>query len=192
MLIAVGLYVGMIKRIFMDRKEPSSAWTSVLGLRPFDFWTAFDFVRSQIGVPPKDFVELYSTLGGMPRYLLYVSRYYRRDSVEVLRGLFFDEFAPLREESLNVLRLEFGRFHHAHFLILEAVSLGYVTPKDISDKTGIKLLTVKVVYRISEEFFNFWFRFIYHNYTALGKTPRGSLGALKLSFQLSWVKPPGE
>ncbi|MEO2152791.1 MAG: ATP-binding protein, partial [Thermococcus sp.] len=97
------------------------------------------------------------------------------------------------------LKLEFGRFYRAHFSILEAVSLGHVTPKEISDKTGMKLLTVgkylseltnhfeyltrevpvtenplktrKVIYRIRDEFFNFWFRFVYHNYTALEENP---------------------
>ncbi|WP_099209225.1 ATP-binding protein [Thermococcus henrietii] len=211
MLIAVGSYVGMIKRIFMDRKEPLfgrvDEWVK---LRPFDFWTSFDFVRSQVSVPPRDFVELYSALGGMPRYLLYVPRYYRGDSLEALKALFFDEFAPLREEGLNVLKLEFGRFYRAHFSILEAVSLGYVTPKEISDKTGIKLLTVgkylseltnhfeyltrevpvtenplktrKVIYRIIDEFFNFWFRFVYHNYTSLEENPEKVFERFKTEF----------
>ncbi len=211
MLIAVGSYVGMIKRIFMDRKEPLfgrvDEWVK---LRPFDFWASFDFVRSQVSVPPRDFVELYSALGGMPRYLLYVPRYYLGDSLEALKALFFDEFAPLREEGLNVLKLEFGRFYRAHFSILEAVSLGYVTPKEISDKTGMKLLTVgkylseltnhfeylkrevpvtenplktrKVIYRISDEFFNFWFRFVYHNYTALEEDPGKVFERFKAEF----------
>jgi len=42
MLIAVGSYVGMIKRIFMDRKEPlfgrADEW---MKLKPFDFWGAY-------------------------------------------------------------------------------------------------------------------------------------------------------
>ncbi|WP_457752403.1 ATP-binding protein [Thermococcus sp.] len=200
MFIAVGSYVGMIKRIFMDRKEPlfgrADEW---MKLKPFDFWTAWGFVRSLVEINPRHFVELYSALGGMPRYLLYVPRYYRGDSIEAIRGLFFDEFAPLREEGLNVLKLEFGRYYRSYFSILEAVSLGYVTPKEISDGTGLKPLTVgkylseltnhyeylvrevpvtenplktrKVAYRISDEFFNFWFRFIYHNYTALEEDP---------------------
>ncbi|NJE60599.1 ATP-binding protein [Thermococcus sp. 21S7] len=211
MLIAVGSYVGMIKRIFMDRKEPLfgrvDEWVK---LRPFDFWTAFDFVHSHVDVPPSDFIELYSALGGMPRYLLYVPRYYQGDSLKALKALFFDEFAPLREEGLNVLKLEFGRFYRAHFSILEAVSLGHVTPKEISDKTGMKLLTVgkylseltnhyeylrrevpvtenplktrKVAYRISDEFFNFWFRFIYHNYTALEEDPGRVFDRFKTEF----------
>ena len=141
--IAVGSYVGMIKRLFMDSKEPLfgrvDEWVK---LRPFDFWTSFNFMRSLVDVPPMDFVELFSALGGMPRYLLYIPRYYQGNSIEALKSLFFDDFAPLREEGLNVLKLEFGRFYRAHFSILEAVSLGYVTPKEISDKTGMKLLTV--------------------------------------------------
>ncbi|MCD6373799.1 MAG: ATP-binding protein [Thermococcus sp.] len=210
-LIAVGSYVGMIKRIFMDRKEPLfgrvDEW---IKLRPFDFWTAWKFVRSLIDVNPKDFVELYSALGGMPRYLLYVPRYYSGNTLEALWGIFFDEFAPLREEGLNVLKLEFGRFYRAHFSILEAVSLGHVTPKEISDKTGMKLLTVgkylseltnhfeyltkevpvtenplktrRVAYRISDEFFNFWFRFVYHNYTALEEDPGKVFERFKAEF----------
>ena len=211
MLIAVGSYVGMIKRIFMDRKEPlfgrADEW---MKLKPFDFWTAWGFVRSLVEIIPKDFVELYSALGGMPRYLLYVPRYYRGDSVEAIKGLFFDEFAPLREEGLNVLKLEFGRFYRSYFSILEAVSLGRVTPKEISDGTGLKPLTVgkylseltnhyeylvrevpvtenplktrKVAYRISDEFFNFWFRFIYHNYTALEENPERVFERFRAEF----------
>ncbi|NJE00578.1 ATP-binding protein [Thermococcus sp. JdF3] len=211
MLIAVGSYVGMIKRIFMERKEPlfgrADEW---IRLKPFDFWTAWGFVRSLVDINPRDFVGLYSALGGMPRYLLYVPRYYSGDSVETLWRLFFDEFAPLREEGLNVLKLEFGRFYRAYFSILEAVSLGYVTPKEISDKTGMKLLTVgkylseltnhyeyltrevpvtenplktrKVAYRVSDEFFNFWFRFIYHNYTALEEDPERVFERFKSEF----------
>ncbi len=195
-LIAVGSYVGMMKRIFMDNKEPLfgrvDEW---IKLRPFDFWTAYDFVNTFADMPLNHFVELYSALGGMPRYLLYLKRYYTGNVAETLNNLFFDEFAPLREEGLNTLKLEFGRFYRSYFSILEAVSLGYVTPKEISDKTGLKLLTVgkylseltnhyeylrrevpvtedprktrKVSYRVADEFFNFWFRFVYHNYTYL-------------------------
>jgi len=167
-------------------------------------------VRSLVEIIPKDFVELYSALGGMPRYLLYVPRYYRGDSVEAIMGLFFDELAPLREEGLNVLKLEFGRFYRSYFSILEAVSLGRVTPKEISDGTGLKPLTVgkylseltnhyeylvrevpvtenplktrKVAYRISDEFFNFWFRFIYHNYTALEENPERVFERFRAEF----------
>ncbi|ALM74590.1 ATP-binding protein [Thermococcus barophilus] len=195
-LIAVGSHVGMMKRIFMDNKEPLfgrvDEW---IKLRPFDFWTTYDFVNTFANVPPNHFVELYSALGGMPRYLLYLKRYYTGNVAETLNNLFFDEFAPLREEGLNTLKLEFGRFYRSYFSILEAVSLGYATPKEISDKTGLKLLTVgkylseltnhyeylrrevpvtedprktrKVSYRVADEFFNFWFRFVYHNYTYL-------------------------
>ncbi|MFA4701711.1 ATP-binding protein [Pyrococcus kukulkanii] len=212
MLIAVGSYVGMIKRIFMDRKEPLfgrvDEW---IKLKPFDFWNSWTFVRSLIKISPEDFVELYSALGGMPKYLLYLPRYHRGDVFNTLKALFFDEFAPLREEGLNVLKLEFGRFYRAYFSILEAVSLGYVTPKEISDKTGMKILTVgkylseltnnyeyltrevpvtenplktrKVAYRIKDEFFNFWFRFIYHNYTMLEENPEKVFEKFKREFQ---------
>ena len=190
MLVIVGSFVGLIKRIFMDKKEPLfgrvDEW---IKLKPFDFFTAYDFVK----IPIEDFIPLYSALGGMPKYLLYVQDYYDGNVLRTLERLFFDEFAPLREEGLNVLKLEFGRYYRSYFSILEAVSLGCTTPKEISDKTGLKLLTVNkylseltnhyeylvketpvtetksrvVAYRIRENFLNFWFRFVYHNYTRL-------------------------
>ncbi|MDI3474692.1 MAG: uncharacterized protein PWQ79_1130 [Thermococcaceae archaeon] len=192
-LLAVGSYVGMIKRLFMDRKEPLFGRVDeFMKLKPFDFWKAYGFVREFAGVSPQDFVELYSALGGMPRYLLYLKRYYSGNARKTLDDLFFDEFAPLTEEGFNVLKLEFGRYYRSYFSILEAVSLGHVTPKEISDRTGLKLLTVgkylseltnhyeylirevpatenpgktrKVAYSLRDEFFNFWFRFVYHNY----------------------------
>ncbi|WP_293255898.1 hypothetical protein [Palaeococcus sp. (in: euryarchaeotes)] len=49
----------------------------------------------------------------MPRYLLYLKRYYTGNVAETLNNLFFDEFAPLREEGLNTLKLEFGRFYRS-------------------------------------------------------------------------------
>ncbi|ASJ15837.1 ATPase [Thermococcus chitonophagus] len=212
MLIAVGSYVGMIKRIFMDRKEPLFGRVDeLIKLKPFDFWNSWTFVRSRIEISPEDFVELYSALGGMPKYLLYLPRYHKGNALETLKALFFDEFAPLREEGLNVLKLEFGRFYRAYFSILEAVSLGYVTPKEISDKTGMKILTVgkylseltnnyeylarevpvtenpvktrRVAYRIKDEFFNFWFRFIYHNYTMLEENPEKVFEKFKAEFR---------
>ena len=195
-LLAIGSYVGMIKRIFMDRKEPLfgrvDEWVK---LKPFDFWKAYGFVRGFVDVSPGNFVELYSVLGGMPRYLLYLRHYYGGDVIGTIEKLFLDEFAPLREEGLNVLKLEFGRYYRSYFSILEAVSLGHMTPKEISDRTGLRILTVgkylseltnhyeylkreipatedprktrKVAYSIRDEFFNFWFRFVYHNYQHL-------------------------
>ncbi len=195
-LLAIGSYVGMIKRIFMDRKEPLfgrvDEW---MKLKPFDFWEAYGFVKGFANVSPRDFVELYSVLGGMPRYLLYLGHYYGGNVIAAIEKLFLDEFAPLREEGLNVLKLEFGRYYRSYFSILEAISLGHVTPKEIGDRTGLKILTVgkylseltnhykylkrevpatedpnktrKVVYSIRDEFFNFWFRFVYHNYQHL-------------------------
>ena len=45
----------------------------------------------------------------MPRYLLYLRHYYGGNVIETIENIFLDEFAPLREEGLNVLKLEFGR-----------------------------------------------------------------------------------
>ncbi|WP_297500241.1 ATP-binding protein [Thermococcus sp.] len=45
------------------------------------------------------------------------------------------------------------------------------------------LKTRKVAYRITDEFFNFWFRFIYHNSTALEEEPERVFEDFKSEFQ---------
>ncbi len=191
MIIAIGSYVGMMKRLFYEKKEPLFGRTDLmLNLKPFNFMQTYGFLRHiGLNVEKEEALRIYSMLGGVPKYLLYLMQFDLKTHKDVLENLFLDQPRILAEEGKNVLVQEFGSEHKGYFSILEAISLGKVLPKEISDYTNLEKDTVakylhelyyeyEIVkkefpvteekardtrYFIKDNFFNFWFRFIYRN-----------------------------
>jgi len=109
-----------------------------------------------------------------------------------LKTLLFRDFAPLKEEAKSTLIEEFGSEHPSYFSILEAVALGNSEMTTIANKSGIKVKSItkylgqlvrdfrylnyevpitearpwkskKGRYFLSDNFFKFWFRYVYRN-----------------------------
>lgn len=190
MFIVIGSYVGMIKRIFQGDKEPLFGRATLLyNLMPFCFSDSHTFLRGFYDLDTKEAMKFYFILGGVPKYLLLAGEFGTPDADKTFKKLFIDT-RILMEEGMNILKLEFGTEHKSYFSILEAIASGKATPKDISDYTGIQASTVskylhellhdyEIVkkeepviktkarsgrYFLNDNFFNFWFRFIYKNY----------------------------
>ncbi|MEW6062919.1 MAG: ATP-binding protein [Nanoarchaeota archaeon] len=191
MLIVIGSYVGLMKRLFRDSKKPLfGRLTQQINLKQFSFRDSFKVMKSLKKLRIKEAIEVYSFLGGIVKYIIYLEEYWKNINF-FIENCFLKEFAPLREEGRQILSLEFGRYRKSYFSILEAISLGNTKPIEISNKTGLKILTInkylyeltneyeflekitpvtenelktrKVFYKIKDNFFNFWFRFIYKN-----------------------------
>ena len=190
MFIVIGSYVGMMKRIFQGDKEPLfGRATLLLNLKPFSFSDSYQFLSGFLKLDIIEAMKFYFILGGVPKYLLLATEFGKPDAIETFKRLFIDT-GILMEEGTNILRLEFGTDHKNYFSIIEAISVGKATPKDISDYIGIPSTTVskylhellynyEVIvkqepiikirarsarYFIYDNFFNFWFRFIYKNH----------------------------
>ena len=115
-----------------------------------------------------------------------------KDLFSVLKMLLFRDFAPLKEEAKSVLTEEFGSEHPSYFSILESVALGNSEMTTIANKSGINIKSIskylgllvkdfgyldyetpvtedkpwkskKGRYFLSDNFFRFWFRYIYRN-----------------------------
>lgn len=115
-----------------------------------------------------------------------------KDIFSALRVLLFRDFAPLRDEAKSVLSEEFGSEHPSYFSILEAVALGNSEMTTIANKSGINIKSISKYlgllvkdfgyldyevpitenkpwkskrgrYALSDNFFRFWFRYIYRN-----------------------------
>lgn len=115
-----------------------------------------------------------------------------KDIFSALHTLLLRDFAPLKEEAKSVLAEEFGSEHPSYFSILEAVALGNSEMTTIANKSGINIKSISkylgllvkdfgyldyVVpitekkpwkskrgrYFLSDNFFKFWFRYIYRN-----------------------------
>jgi len=197
MFLIIGSYVGMIKKIFKDTKEPLFGRATMLfNIKPFSFFDSFTFLKAFFDLEIEAASKFYFIFGGVPKYLLLAGQMGTDDPVETLKKLFIDT-RILAEEGRNILTLEFGSEHRSYFSILEAISSGNATPKEISDYTGLEpgavskylhelvtnyeiVINEKPVimsrmrdtrYFLVDNFFNFWFRFIYKNSRLLEINP---------------------
>lgn len=197
-IIFCGSYVGIMKRIFEDAKEPLFGRSDYrIQLKSFSFMSAFDMLKS-FGYSFEDTVIWYSVLGGIPHYLW---RLKNKNNIEKdLNHLFFSDFAPLKEEGKNLLVGEFGSQHPGYFSVLKSISDKEIEMAEITDKSGLKNNTVaKYVselvnyydilepvqdffsrtnrgkrYRIKDKFLAFWFRFVYSNYDRVEFNPESA------------------
>ena len=198
MIIFCGSYVGMMKRIFEDSKEPLFGRSDYrIQLKPFSFMSTFEMLKS-FGYSFEEAVIWYSVLGGIPHYLW---RLKNNNNIEKdLNHLFFSDFAPLKEEGENLLVGEFGSQHPGYFSVLKSISDKEMEMAEIADKSALKNNTVaKYVselvnyyeilepvqdffsttnrgkrYRIKDNFLAFWFRFVYSNYDRVEFNPESA------------------
>ncbi len=197
MFLIIGSYVGMIKKIFKDTKEPLFGRATMLfNIKPFNSFDSFTFLNAFFKLEIEDASKFYFIFGGVPKYLLLAGQMGTDDPVETFKKLFIDT-KILTEEGKHILTLEFGSEHRSYFSILEAISSGNATPKEISDYTGLQpgavskylhelvnnyeiVIREKPVimshardtrYFLLDNFFNFWFRFIYKNSRLLEINP---------------------
>ncbi len=197
-LILCGSYTGMMKRIFLDYKEPLFGRSSYqIALKEFDFKEAVKMLDS-FGYRIEEIVNAYSVFGGIPKYLWYLKA--KDDFKKQLKNLFFDEFAPLKEEGKNLLIGEFGSEHPGYFSILEKIGCFDRDIGEIVDRTGMERTKVmKYIselsdyyaiiekienklsgskrgarYRIKDNFLNFWFNYIYSNIDKMEFNPEAA------------------
>ena len=199
LMIAVGSYTGMMKKIFTDAKEPLFGRAeNIIPLRPFNFLQTSEFLENLGITSIRRKIEVYSVLGGVPKYLLQAQR-----ANDILWDLFYSPMASLRDEGRNLLVMEFGKEHRGYFSVLEAVSRGKGTQKEIADYTGMPRDTVgKYIfdltnryellrksepvpalkknmgrYRIGDNFYSFWFRFVYSRGSLVEINPEKAMEA---------------
>jgi len=150
-----------------------------LHVRPFAYPEAALFTP---GLSPTELATVYGTLGGMPVYLSRWDVGRGRDAN--LRRLFGDASSPLVEEGEFVLTSELPEAA-GYFRILHGVATGHRTFKALSDFAAIDikrqldrllelglvirevpvtedpLRSKRVVYRVGDNFLDFWFRFVF-------------------------------
>jgi hypothetical protein len=186
-LLCTGSYVGLMKKVFTDRKEPLfGRGTSVIELNPLPVSVA---IRSLLdkGFSFEDAVGVWCVCGGVPRYLEYAEGRNLEDYIEKA----FSPGSFLVPEGETLLIQEFGRKWESYFAILEAMGSGVTRPSEIAQNAGMNNLALPkylgalekigiiernfpvsrkekyIRYRIKDNFLNYWFRFIYPDYDEL-------------------------
>jgi AAA+ ATPase superfamily predicted ATPase len=191
MLILCGSYVGLMERDVLAYRAPlygrrTGQWL----LMPLTFDQVGLFLPAY---SPADRVRAYATLGGAPAYLAqFDDQHSLADNILATilspQGYLYDE--------ARFLLLQEVRDPRSYFAVLEALAQGRTRPNEIAQKAGMgggaaampalkTLIGLRLVerhlpvterhphksrkglYRISDPYFRFWFRFVHPQRSAL-------------------------
>ena len=192
-LIVSGSSIGMMHKIFDHASPLYGRRTGQLYFQPFNFFALKEWFPS---FPTNRLVEIYAIYGGTPKYLEDVES--RDVMVNIQRML--SGTGILYNEPEILIKTEISD-SYSYFNILKYISKGVSRSSEIAASSGLKTTSIdyylnvlikdmdilkkeipvteqekskKSIYLIKDNFFRFWFRYIYPNYSELeiGNTSR--------------------
>ncbi len=191
-LIVSGSSVGMMKKIFQEEGSPLfKRADNIIKLKPFNFSEVFE-VFDLIGIKNfEEKLKTYLIFGGTIYYYTIIEKYGGKTSDEIISALLLRENSPLENEIPEILIEEFNKNHPTYYEILSVLSFGKNTKKEMADFIHIEETslspylrdlmdiigivsyevsptkqeknTKKGKYILTDNFFNFWFRYVYKN-----------------------------
>ena len=190
-LICIGSVYSLMHRIFEEKKEPLFGRADrILSLQPFPIRTIHEVLSDHGVTGMRALFDCYVLTGGMPKYLdLLVAN--SALTFDRMLNFMLQADSPLLTEGRNLLIEEFGKDYGTYFSILELISLGKtartemqsILETDIGGYLDRLESTFGIIskhkpidakpnariqkYRITDNFLNFWFRFIYRNRSAV-------------------------
>lgn len=191
-LVLSGSIYSLMNRIFEDKKEPLFGRADhKIHLKPFAITTIKEILRENSPeFSPDDLLSFYMLTGGIAKYIeIFVD--HKAFTLNDQLDLIFDEYSLFLEEGKNLLIEEFGKDYTTYFSILSLISSSKTTRSEIEGTleknvggyldrleneytiiTKVKPIFAKpgsrtVKYEIIDNFFNFWFRFIYKYKSAI-------------------------
>lgn len=186
-IIFSGSTVGLIRKIFFDRREPLyGRLKRRMELKPLSFHDVV-YVCNELGIKNiENIITLYAVLGGFPQYYVAIEdeKLNGRKPAEIFDRFFFDENAVFEDEVSTILSLEFGKRRGVYYDILTAIANGNTRISEIAsflrkkesaltrqinelvnyfNIVGIKKQThgSKTIMFIEHPLINFWFKFFY-------------------------------
>lgn len=189
-LVLSGSVMSMMRRIFTDAHEPLFGRAdNIINLRPFRIKVVKEILEDY---NPKytngDLLALYSITGGIPKYIeLFCDNGHVTE--ESMLRFSVSYMSPFIDEGRNLLITEFGRDYGTYFSILLAIAQGRTSQAEITAALGGMAIgghlerlenTYNIIskfrpvmskpgskntvrFRISDNFMQFWFRFIERN-----------------------------
>ena len=188
LLILVGSSIGMIQKITNSKAGALYGRATKIKISPFRY---SDFRQMFNELSEEEKIITFAVFGGTPYYLEKVKRT-EGDIHKKIHDLLLKKGAELFEEPKSLLEYENVRIHAKYNSILQATSAGKENIKEIQDFTGIDANTMPAYikkldelldllgkkdpvlgkerlgrYKLKDNFFSFWYRFIFPNQTAL-------------------------
>jgi len=185
-LVLSGSIYSLMKKIFEDKKEPLfGRANNKIYLKPFSVKTIKEIlIENSPAYSADDLLSFYMLTGGVAKYVeIFVDN--KSFTLENQLTLIFKEYSLFLEEGKNLLVEEFGKEYTTYFSILSLIAssktsrseLESILEKNIGgylDRLENEYTIIKKVkpifakegsrtikYEIIDNFFNFWFRFIY-------------------------------
>lgn len=211
-LVVSGSSIGMIKKIFIESGSPLfKRADNILTLRPFSVYEIFK-ILDDMGIRDlNEKLDLFCLFGGTIYYYRLMEKYDVQGFNDALDKLILNDLAPLRNEIRDVIIEEFGREHSTYYEIVSALALGKASKKEIGDLTHIETTSLSpylydlidllqivehVVpvtenprkskrgrYFLKDNFFRFYFRFIYKK---MSDYQLGMYGSIRKDIQSAW------
>lgn len=205
-MMLLGSSISMMEETVLFYKAP------LYGRRTGQFLISpFSFKEVKKAFPGKSFdqiLSIYSIVGGTP---LYLNKFHGKNYLDVIKEEILKKGQPLYEEVEFLLREELKEPRN-YFVILEALSLGKHKLSEIINETGFDKGTTsryisilnslqitrkeipiteripeksrKGIYEIDDNFFSFWFRFVFRNRSLLEESRINEV-ALKIKNAIS-------
>ena len=191
-LILSGSIYSLMKRIFEDRKEPLfGRANNRMELKVFSIVTLKEILEDYYPTyTPDDLLSFYILTGGVAKYVeIFVDA--KVFTLEEQLDLIFDDYSLFLDEGKNLLIEEFGKEYTTYFSILSLIASSKTSRSEIEsilekniggylDRLENEYRVIKKVkpifakegsrmvkYEIMDNFFNFWFRFIYKYRSAI-------------------------
>ena len=184
MLILSGSSIGMMEKELLAYRAPLYGRRSgQIFLKPMRFFTARKFFP---GKTFEEFLEIYTIAGGIPAYLLEIDAHVSLETN--LRQKIFNPKQYLYQEGEFILYEEL-REPRTYLTILKAIAFGKRKFGEIANESGLAknvlmkylhiledlclvekevpvteknpLLSKKGLYRIQDQFLNFWFKYVF-------------------------------
>ena len=189
-LIVCGSIYSMMTKIFKDKKEPLyNRQSRFMTIRPFTTTVIKEILAEHNpSYTAEDLLALYSFTGGVAKYVQLLMDAGATTKARMLNHIIKADSIYLGEGK-SILIEEFGKDYGVYFTILSAIARGKTSRSEIENTVGKeiggyitklekeyelitkrqplfeKTTTKNVRYTLNDNFFTFWFRFIYkYNY----------------------------
>jgi len=191
-LVLSGSIYSLMKKIFEDKKEPLfGRANNKIHLKAFSVDTLKEILQDNYpNYSKEDLLSFYIFTGGVAKYVeIFVDK--QAFTFDKQLNVILEENSLFLEEGKNILIEEFGKHFTTYFSILSLISSSKTSRSEIEsilekniggylDRLENEYSIIKkikpmfakegsrsVKYEIKDNFFNFWFRFIYKNKSAI-------------------------
>ena len=202
-LIIIGSSVRMMEKLLGEKSPLFGRRTAQLEIRPMDIFQIKEFLPKY---SIEDRIKAYGCLDGIPLYLKQFDSNLK--FCDNMKNTFFRRDALLYNEAEILLKQEF-RQPANYFAILKAISLGITKQTDIVNYTGIEksiiskyiqnLIEIRIIkteypitdrkdkqknrrFIFSDNYFKFWFRFIYPVKVFIESSQKEALETMKKDY----------